>query len=898
MLRARCSEFERDAPYAVLVDALDAHLAHESVVLPPAHAAQLATVLPALEDLADLAAAPERHRLHRAVRVLLERLAAPRGLVLLLDDVHWADPASSALIASLVRRPITGRVLLVIAYRLHQAGTAVGPELQQAASAGRALRLPVGPLTPGDAEKLLPPGVPASARRRICEEGGGNPFHLHHLARAWDQYGHAGPTGDVIAEVPETAPLSAAARRLLQGAAIAGDPFEAGFAADVAGLAEPAALHALDELVTADLVRAAGRPRWFGFRHPLVRRTVHAGVGAGSRLAAHARAASLLAASGADPATRAHHVALSARPGDRVAIDVLRQASARVVGHAPHTAVGWLEIARSLLDPIDRDAEELELLPQLAEVLGAAGRFDDARRVLLDLLELLDETAEQRLGVIVGCAALDRLLGDHDGARVRLAAELDGLADPGSVVGVSLRLELAAHAALRTDFLQMRDHAATAVVDAAALDDGVLGAAASAVMTMAEYATGDVEAALAQGELAAVRVAALDDRALGQRLEMILHLGWALFFLGDVERAHPLFARGSAVAAAGGSAVLVVELMVGEALSLSARGRVGEALEVADGAIEEARPLGSVQTLVWALYAQTVVLEAGGDAVAAVRAGEEAVTLATGLGPSSIVGACGAALAAALVATGNSRRAATVMLELQGGAELPRCTPGQKAEAYDVLTRAALSSGDVDAARDWVERARRAADASRLPLPVALAQRAQAALLLALGEPERAAQLALTSAATTVTLGFPIATARTRILAGRALAATGDRDAGAAQLRAAEALVSAGHLRNEAVRELRRIGRRVNREGRGGRPDAGGAASLTAREREIATMVACGHTNKAIGATVFLSEKTVESHLASAFVKLGVGSRNAVRAALDGPTGAPDPAADVGPPRP
>ena len=72
------------------------------------------------------------------------------------------------------------------------------------------------------------------------------------------------------------------------------------------------------------------------------------------------------------------------------------------------------------------------------------------------------------------------------------------------------------------------------------------------------------------------------------------------------------------------------------------------------------------------------------------------------------------------------------------------------------------------------------------------------------------------------------------------------------------------------MRELRRIGRRVNRAGRAGRADAAGLAALTARELEIARLVAGGLTNRAVAETLFLSEKTIETHLAGAFVKLGV----------------------------
>ena len=65
-----------------------------------------------------------RLRVYRAIRRLLEDLAAPDGLVLILDDVHWADSASVELLDHLVRHPPRGRVLIAIAYRPAQASAA------------------------------------------------------------------------------------------------------------------------------------------------------------------------------------------------------------------------------------------------------------------------------------------------------------------------------------------------------------------------------------------------------------------------------------------------------------------------------------------------------------------------------------------------------------------------------------------------------------------------------------------------------------------------------------------------------------------------------------------------------------------------------------------------------
>ncbi|WP_270028970.1 ATP-binding protein [Solirubrobacter phytolaccae] len=868
VLRARCSEYERDVPYALVIDALDPHLARHGA---PAGVdlAALGGTFPALAANAR-ASSVERHELHRAVRGLLERLAAPRGLALILDDLHWADPASIALVASIVRRP-PARLLLAIAHRHRQADSSLDPELRRAADAGGARRLTLGPLTPDEASRLL--SRPQDAElRRLYEESGGNPFHLMQLARTESASGtvrieHPGhgevPGGVREAVLSETAPLGADARALLDGASVVGDPFEIDFAAEVAGLERGAALEALDVLVAADLVRVTEDVRRFRFRHPIVRRTVYETVGPGRRLAAHARAAAGLERDGAGPVALAHHVEQSAAPGDSGAVALLAQAAAEVAPRAPQTAVHWLSVARTLA----RGADEGALLGPLAGALAGSGRFADARNVLLEL-----PTSTE---LIVACAMMDRLLGDHDGARARLRTALAG-ADVGDAV--ALNLELAAHASLRGDPLEMRVCARDALDGAAG--DPVPTAAATAALAMAAYTLEAYDEARVRGLEATALIGALSDEQLGTRLEMLLFLGWAQYFGGEFAVALEHFTRGTAIARRAGSAVLALELAVGEALGLLARGRIAEALDVADGAVEDARPLGSAQSLLWALYAQTMVLEAAGDPAAAVRAGEEAVALTAGLEPSSIVAGCGSALAAALVATGEGARATSVLLELQGGPDLPRFFAGQRSGCYELLVRAALLSGDRAAASSWADRAESAA---ALPLGVASAARARALVALHDGDARTASTLALESVAITDELELPVESARGRILAGRALAAASDRDAAAEQLRAAEGLLvdaPAGHLRAEAVRELRRIGRRINRAGRAGRASTG-TAGLSVRELEIARLVAGGLTNRAVAEALFLSQKTVESHLASAFVKLGIRTRGALAAALE-----------------
>src|SRR4051812_47018544 len=109
-LAGRASEFERDMPFGVFVDALDDYLG----TLNPRRLESLGTdtqrelgvVFPALADgLGGTAALPsERFRTHRAVRMLLDLLAVSAPLVLALDDLHWADDASLELLSHLLRK--------------------------------------------------------------------------------------------------------------------------------------------------------------------------------------------------------------------------------------------------------------------------------------------------------------------------------------------------------------------------------------------------------------------------------------------------------------------------------------------------------------------------------------------------------------------------------------------------------------------------------------------------------------------------------------------------------------------------------------------------------------------------------------------------------------------------
>ena len=395
VLVGSASELEGDLPFWVFVDALDEYVqAVEPRTLDALDGetrAELGHVLPSLGP--GPASAPvERFRIHRALRELLQTLAARKPLVLILDDLHWADSGSVDLLGMLLRRPPAAAVLMAMAVRPRQIPERLSGPLERARSAGTLARLDLTGLSAGEARELL--GDPAQADR-VFAESGGNPFYLQQLVRFPD----ARTVSAALAE--ELATLGDDARQVLQGAAVAGDPFEPDLAAAAAGMPEPPALVALDGLLARDLVRPTDVPRRFRFRHPLVRSAVYESSPGGWRLTAHERSAAALAARGAPASARAHHVEHSARHGDTAAIGVLREAGETVMQRTPAGAARWFGAALRLLPEGTPPEERMRLLMAYAGALAAAARFAEARAAL-------DECEGLRRRRPAGCAPSSR----------------------------------------------------------------------------------------------------------------------------------------------------------------------------------------------------------------------------------------------------------------------------------------------------------------------------------------------------------------------------------------------------------------------------------------------------------------------------------------------------------
>ena len=300
-LEGRAAEHEREVPFAVAVAALDDHVATLHPRRIEAIGPALGAVLPAAANgeprPAAAVAAPERFLYNRALRALIELLARQRPVALLLDDLHWADDASLELVLHLLRRRPRAPHLLALALR---SGKPPG-RLLQAAGAGPGAELVALEPLGHDASLAMVGGLPdAALRERVVREARGNPLFLEQLARFAQLSDGTLPPCLLASVALEVGALPDAARALIEGAAVAGDPFDLELAAVAAALDCSAVAEPLDELVAADLVRPAGHGRAFAFRHPLVRRAVYDAAPPAWRLAAHEREIGTLAGRGAD----------------------------------------------------------------------------------------------------------------------------------------------------------------------------------------------------------------------------------------------------------------------------------------------------------------------------------------------------------------------------------------------------------------------------------------------------------------------------------------------------------------------------------------------------------------------------------------------------------------------
>ncbi|MDA0142478.1 helix-turn-helix transcriptional regulator, partial [Solirubrobacter deserti] len=508
-----------------------------------------------------------------------------------------------------------------------------------------------------------------------------------------------------------------------------------------------------------------------------------------------------------------------------------------------------------------------DLLAALAETRMAAGEWREAHAATLEALAL----APGDVPLLARCAALEHLLGRHQEATARLEAGLRALPGEDGPAAALLQLSLARNAFYAMDYAAMRDRARRALAAARTTDGQGLMASALGLMALAGAFSGDVPAALAAREEAAALADVLPAAALVRHLDLaMVGLAGAEILLDRPDAASRHIERALAIAEASGQG-LFLPILFWTGTIRTMLGRLREAIEVFDVAIESARVGGHAQGLAWNLFGRSFAASAVGDHATALTTAREGAQLLAGAEPSFPTTGTGHALAAALLADGDPAGAEAALLEAGGGEGLPRVPGRWRADSLELLTRTRLAQQRRDDAARSAALAQAWAEHLGLGSAGAMADRAAAALALA-GDSAEAARLALRSAAAFEACGAPVQAALSRLLAGQAFAAHGDAERAAAELEQAaerfERHDASGH-RDAAERELRRLGRR-SRYRRSGASEIG---SLTERELQVARLVVDRRTNAEIAAELYLSTKTVETHLRNLFHKLGVSSR-------------------------
>ena len=331
-LYGRCDS-ETLVPYQPFVEALRRYVARAPQQVGAWRAqygAELGRVIPELAGAGDTPGGPEeeeRYRLFDAVSEVLNDIARHQPVVLVLDDLHWADKPTLLMLRQMVRAAGESPLLIVATIRDTERPTALVDMLVQLRREHFFDRIELTGLDEEDATALIgefgPQGMPEHVNRALWEETKGNPFFLEEMVR------HLGttspnPDGNGSAwplELPEgirevigrrLATLSGRAGQLLTTAAVMGREFRVEVLETVSDLDEDELDEVIDESVGAHVI--AEVPGVYGrcsFTHALIRQTLYDGLTATRRARLHLRVAEALEQLDADAAELAHHFSLA-----------------------------------------------------------------------------------------------------------------------------------------------------------------------------------------------------------------------------------------------------------------------------------------------------------------------------------------------------------------------------------------------------------------------------------------------------------------------------------------------------------------------------------------------------------------------------------------------------------
>ena len=885
VLRASGSVLERDFPFGVVLRLLDRRLREapeeERARLFEGSAALAAPMLLGTQAVEQALAAGSEASLLHALQWVLINLSDERPLVLIVDDLHWADAGSIRLLVQLAARIDELGVLVVAAMRPREPGAEADLLAQLTASTNVRVVEPRA-LSDAASAALVRGSAPRSdAFARACfEETGGNPLLLRELLHALTADGVEGTDADVArvrAIGPGPVAHSVAATLMRLGpecaalatavAVLAGDT-EQQVAALLAELDAPTASRAAAALQDAGLFDDDAALR---FRHPLLRRAVYERPAPAARAALHREAARILLGRAA-PQVVASHLVLTHGAGEKWAVEVLRAAAREASALAGHAAAAAL-LRRAVLEPPE-PAERPTVLAEAALAAMRAGA-DDAIAALGAAIEAAAGGGDRaRLGLALARTHLQRgEMGDSAEAADRGLAELAGTEPEGSL---TLELEAAWNAAsLWTP-----------------------GGGAAVAARFAKTVTGDAPART-QGERELFAWLAGSELLRGEDRERALSFARRAWDDGAHlrEGTGDAAAMGPMTSAMLRSGALRETLAILDALVADARrraspfayatwrttrgtcllhlGRLAEAESDLEEALE-ARALGwdatapiAIETLVTVLIEQDRL----GDAAAVLSSADPLEHKnAGGAMWASVLAARGRlALASgdAQAALGHFLAVGPLVREVLGS-DNPAIEPWRSEAAL-----AARQLGAHDAAAAHAAQGLEFARRYGAPQALSIALRVQAIVVGA----AQGIELATEAARVAQDGGVLLEHARALGTQGALLRATRRRTEAQEPLRQALDLASelGAHALARSVRE-----ELVAAGGRPRRERSRGPTSLTAGERRVALLAADGLTNRQIADALFVTPKAVGFHLGNAYRKLGIEGRTNLGLALGG----------------
>jgi DNA-binding SARP family transcriptional activator len=348
---------------------------------------------------------------HRAIATALAARAVDRPLLLVFDDLQWADEDTLALVATLAGDRALGGVCVVGTFRSTDVTALLGETLGRLARSGPA-RVYLGGLSEpevGELAEALTGSAPDPGRRRLLHaRSGGNPFFAGELVRLWESEGDAAPDAvpagvrDVVRS--RLTRLPERARTVLRAAAVQGTDVDLDVLVRLVG-DEEAVLDGVEAALLAGFLAEDGSGR-LRFAHALVQEALYDGIPRSRRCRWHADAAGILReVRPADVEALAHHLL---RAEDQVpAADVVPVvcAAARSAERrsAPHRAADLWQAAADALErlPGVDDRLALEVRTGLIRALAVTGGLADARRLRAEAVTVAERLGDPRVTAAV-----------------------------------------------------------------------------------------------------------------------------------------------------------------------------------------------------------------------------------------------------------------------------------------------------------------------------------------------------------------------------------------------------------------------------------------------------------------------------------------------------------------